>query len=78
MKLKIWIYSLSNANGDTSFSTVNDPGDNICIGVYDNNGVYQQYDSYEAYHLDSFCAKHEGFSYNCAEVEIEVPHELTN
>lgn len=76
MKIKVWIYCLINEAGDRAYKTVNDPGDNICIGIHDKDGVYRQYDSYEAWHLDNFCVTH-GFRYECVGVEIEVPKELT-
>jgi len=38
--------------GDWVF--VNEPGDNICVGLEHPKMGYQQYDSYEAYHLDSW------------------------
>lgn len=37
---------------------VNDCSDNIYIGCKDANGVYRQFDSYEAYYASSYFAEH--------------------
>lgn len=33
---------------------VNDPADNLCVGSPGNDGKYYQFDTYEAYHADSY------------------------
>ena len=74
MKIQAWIYSLKHSKG-VSYSIVNEPSDNLCIGGYDEKGKYHQYDSQEAYHVHEWA--HElGFISNCTEIEIEVPKEL--
>ncbi len=37
---------------------VNDCSDNICIGCKDANGVYRQFDSYEAYYANDYFSQH--------------------
>jgi len=37
---------------------VNDSSDNLCIGSVSADGNYHQYDSYEAYHAESYYAEY--------------------
>lgn len=57
----VYGYRLMASDGTRSdWVFVNDPGDNICIGIerpFARNSTikqYEQFDSYEAYHLDSW------------------------
>lgn len=50
---------------------VNDTGDNICIGAYDANGKYQQFDSCEAYHAHEWALGH-GFEVRSQKMSVDV------
>jgi hypothetical protein len=54
-------YVLIDFRGNVKKYIANDSSENICIGGYDRNGQYQQYDSYEGYHIHSWNEKH-GFN----------------
>jgi hypothetical protein len=68
MNLEFWVYTLWGKKKEYNWDTdredivdteldsvvVNDPSDNLCIGGYRLDGKYLQYDSYEAYHADSY------------------------
>lgn len=75
MKLAIWIYVLVNKAGERAYTTVNDPGDKICIGIRDEYGAYQQFDSYEAWYLEEW-ARQRGLYCDSREVSVEVPKGL--
>lgn len=70
MTKEIWIYRLIDTKGNKSYTVVNDPTDNGCIGGYDADGQYQQYDSYELYHAYEWAEGH-GMSLNSAKIEID-------
>ncbi len=63
MKLlkKVYVYVLVDARGEAHVAVNNDPADDITIGGHDAQGVYQQFDSYEAYHLHGWAEDH-GFT----------------
>ena len=67
----IHVYRLTDANGDKTFCVVDDPSDDGCIGGYDANGKYQQYDSYELYHAYGWAEKH-GMKLECGVMEIDT------
>jgi hypothetical protein len=67
-----YVYILIDANGDRQRAVVNEHNENIMLGGYDNCGKYQQFDSYEAYHLAAW-AKPLGMTVKSFPVKIEVP-----
>ena len=71
MKIKFYIYILTDANGDKSYDVVKEECDNICIYGYDNEGQYRQYDSYEGYHAYTWAETY-GFKLECIKKEIEI------
>lgn len=75
-EIEVWVYTLINPqSGEQAFATVNEPSDNICIGVTGLDGKYHQYDSYEAYHMHAWaCAK--GLVSMCEKVMLPVPSVL--
>ena len=62
MIISLYIYVMTDAYGSQSSATVQDPSDTICIGGYDTSGVYQQFDSYEAYHIWGWLEGRDGLS----------------
>lgn len=71
LKVKVIIYTLTDFEGNTTYSVVGDHSDNICFGGIANDGVYHQYDSYEGYHSYEW-AKKLGMTVDCYEKEIEL------
>lgn len=73
VKKTIHAYWLCNAAGErvSDVVVVNETNDNICIGAEDASGIYQQYDSYEAYYVYEWATKH-GFEANSKTVDIEI------
>jgi len=74
MKVKVFVYALVDCEGNTEHVAVNDPSDKICIGGRDRDGVYRQFDSYEAYHVGEWAEKY-GFVVRTAVLEYN-PNEL--
>jgi hypothetical protein len=60
MNKDIWVYQLLLDGIVVATTVVNDPSDRGCIGAYDANGKYHQYDSYELWHAYSW-ANERGF-----------------
>lgn len=71
MKKTVYVYRLTDANGDQSVTIVDDLSDNGTIGGYDKNGMYQQYDSYELYHAYEWAESH-GMKLESGTVEIDI------
>ena len=71
MQKEFYVYVLKDAKGDYRAVVVDDPSDNLCIGGYDSNGEYQQYDSYEDSYAGGWAEKH-GFTLRSQKQEIEV------
>lgn len=67
---EIWIYRLIDAKGDKCYTVVDDPSDSGCIGGYDVDGKYHQYDSYELYHAYEW-AEERGMTLSCVNIEID-------
>jgi hypothetical protein len=74
---KIYLYKLTDAKGNVTVTVVNDLSDDGCIGGYDSNGNYQQYDSYELYHAYTWAEEH-GMKFESGSMNIEVPNEVFN
>ena len=72
MRIKVTIYSLTDAQGNTTFSIVDDPSNRICIGGIDAEGRYRQFDSTESYWIYEWVELHKGFSVKTAMTEIDT------
>jgi len=70
-KKKIYVYSLLDGQGNFTDAVVNDPSDNLCIGGYDADGRYHQYDSQSAWYIYGWAEKH-GFHADMEEHEIII------
>lgn len=75
MQKDVYVYRLTDAKGDQSVTVVDDPSDNGCIGGYDINGVYQQYDSYELYYAYEWAESH-GMKLESAVVKIDLTDDM--
>jgi hypothetical protein len=71
----IHLYRLTDARGFQTFTVVDDPADNGCIGGYDKDGKYHQYDSYELRHAYTW-AEERGMKLEYAEMQIQIPDAL--
>lgn len=71
MKIKVRIYILTDSEGNKTWDIVKESSDNICVGGYDGDGTYHQFDSYEAYHAYTWAETY-GFKLECVEKEIEI------
>ena len=71
MKKTVYIYRLTDANGDQKFTIVDDPSDSGCIGGYNKEGQYQQYDGYELYYAYEW-AQERGMKLTCGTVELDM------
>lgn len=71
MKKTIYLYRLTDANGDIQVTVVNDTSDNGCIGGMGNDGKYHQYDSYELYHAYDWAEKW-GMKLERATVDLDI------
>lgn len=71
MKINILIYKLTDFYGDIDWDCCQSPGDDICIGGYDNEYRYHQFDSHEAHHSYTWAETY-GFKLECIEKEIEI------
>ena len=58
MEILVYVYILTDAKGNKKADVATDPSDNICVGGDDKDGKYHQFDSTEAYHLESWATKH--------------------
>lgn len=67
----IYTYRLEDAQGNFSYTTVDDLVDNGCIGGYDAQDKYQQFDSYALYHAYEWAKEH-GFKLACTAHVIDV------
>ena len=70
-KIKVWVYRLTDCQGNQRLDVLSDCSENLTVGGYDKDGKYQQYDSYEAYHAYGWAQKH-GFRLECATFEKDV------
>jgi hypothetical protein len=68
---KFYVYILTDQRGNDDIKIVDEPSDNLCIGGYQADGTYCQYDSYEAYHVHSW-AKEKGFTVRTEERSIQI------
>lgn len=75
MKKTMYLYRLTDANGDQTITVVDDPSDNGCIGGYDKGGQYQQYDSYELWHAYDWAKEH-GMKLESGTMEVDVPDNV--
>lgn len=75
MKKIMYVYRLTDANGDQTVAVVNEASDNSTIGGYDKDGVYQQYDSYELYYAYEWAESH-GMKLESGTVEIDVTDDI--
>jgi hypothetical protein len=75
MKKIMYVYRLTDANGDQTVAVVNEASDNGTIGGYDKDGVYQQYDSYELYYAYEWAESH-GMKLESGTVEIDVTDDI--
>jgi hypothetical protein len=71
MKIKVYFYTLTDALGKKSWDCVSDLSNNICVGGYDVDGIYHQYDSYEGCHSYEW-AKYHGFKMEMIEKKIDI------
>jgi hypothetical protein len=70
-KITVYVLRLTDAHDNSCYDVVEDWGDNCCLFGYDENGVYHQFDSYEAYHVSDWAAKR-GFTFDSRAVEVDV------
>jgi hypothetical protein len=75
MKKTIYLYRLTDAKGNHEITVVDDPSDDGCIGGYDSDGEYRQYDSHELYHAYDWAEEH-GMKLEGGEMEIDVPESV--
>ncbi len=75
--ITIEVYRLTDANGTKRYAVTNDPSSNGCIGGFDVNGNYQQYDSSELYYAYEWAAKH-GFKLEVKSHELDVESLFNN
>lgn len=75
MKKTIYLYRLTDAAGDQQITVVDEQSDDGCIGGYDRDGKYHQYDSYELYHAYEWAEKH-GMKLESGIMEIDVPDSV--
>ena len=54
---ELTFYRLTDALGNKKVTVVDDPTNNGCIGGYDKDGNYHQYDSYELWHAYDWAEK---------------------
>lgn len=71
----LYFYRLTDARGDARIVVVDDPNDDGCIGGYDANGKYHQYDSYELWHAYAW-AKERGMVLESGTMDVEIPDAI--
>lgn len=71
MKKKIYVYRLTDAQGNQDYTVVDDVSDNARIGGYDTQGKYQQYDSQELYYAYNWAQEH-GMKLEFGNFEIDL------
>lgn len=68
---KIYMYKLTDANGDVCTCVVNDLSDNVCIYGIGSDGNYHQFDSYEGCHAFDWAESH-GMVLELGIIEIDL------
>lgn len=71
MYKKIYVYRLTDAEGNQDFVVVDEVSDNGRIGGYDKQGIYQQYDSQQLYYAYEWAEEH-GMKLEFGSFEIDL------
>ena len=75
MTKRIYIYRLTDAQGNITFTVQDDCQNSGTIGGYDKDDKYHQFDSYELFHAYDW-AKERGFVLESATFVLEIPNGI--
>lgn len=75
MKKTIYLYRLTDANGNKTITVIDDPSDSGTILGVGSDGKYHQYDSYELYHAYEWAEKL-GMKLESGTMDIDIPDSV--